>query len=181
MGVLNYRPKCCSVFQVDQFSIVNLPFQWDIVCLPSLPRVASCCSSSLFLFVGIAVIVRRCFVLCTSSWDHDSDHHYLNLLTIFFLFVFYWLELEVEKGHSAGKQELGHWVLTLACCRTQPTSRTLFSNFMVGKKIDSNTYNFLCSKQWLQCPPPLQQPRLQSVEKDWNWFKKLEQWQIKKY
>ena len=84
---------------------IDLPIPWDIACTPSLPCVARC------------------------RWHN----HHLGLLTIFFLFSV--TRTGIGTWCGTGKHALGHCMLLCACCQTQPTSCTLFSNLMVLKTI----------------------------------------------
>ena len=47
--------------------------------------------------------------------------------------------LESDEEQSKSRLDIAGWPLNTGRCQTQPTSCTLFSNIMVGKKVGYNT------------------------------------------
>ena len=115
---------------------------------PSLPFVAHCCSSSLFLFLGLAVMVTRCLVKVLGS------HHSLSLLTIFFHFhvtltgitsgTVQHMKLQVSFSHTAiHNQQVVHF----------------FSNIMVWEIVIQVITHTILNSACSDCsatPPPQQ-------------------------
>ena len=86
-------------------------------------------------------------MLIERHWDHCR----LSLLTIFLNFLATWTGLEVEQFNSC-------WDCGTLCASFSTLPNTTyklwtFTKYYGRKKFNYNTYNSLCSTQWLLCHP----------------------------